>query len=233
MVALANPKQTDRENSQETNAGRGREPVRLAATSRRHWKWGLLAAALVGAGGMAGAWAGLALEDTRPVAVLASDLPAGHVLTAADVRTADVPEAEGLRMLTPQQVHGQVLTRPTLAGSPLVTGSVGDRAVWPDEGQAVAAVPVATVPHGLEAGTAVDVVVSGAAEGTTGASTGFVHRVVSAEDGFGGGQQVVEVVLSREQAAHVSRAAAETPAQIVVVHPRDDARAFAQAGGAR
>ncbi|WP_268643613.1 SAF domain-containing protein [Nocardiopsis sp. EMB25] len=175
------------------------------------------------------------LDDARPVAVLAADLPAGHVLTASDVRSVEVAEADGVRMLSPQEVEGQVLTRPTLAGSLLVDGSVGDRVVWPDLGQAVVAVPVSTVPQGLEAGATVDVVTptggDGDADGPLRAVTGSVHRVVPDEDTLGAGQQVVEVVMSRNQATYVSRAVAQAPAQLLVLNPHDDARAVAVMGG--
>ncbi|OLT26906.1 hypothetical protein BJF83_20055 [Nocardiopsis sp. CNR-923] len=207
----------------------------MAAVSRRRWKWALLAAGLIGAGGMAGAWAGWVLDDARPVAVLAADLPAGHVLTASDVRPVEMGEVEGVRMLSPQQVQGQVLTRPTLAGSPLVAGSVGDRVVWPDLGRAVVAVPVSTVPHGLEAGATVDVVTptggDGDADASLGAVTGSVHRVLPTEDTLGTGERVVEVVMSRDQATYVSRAVADGPAQLLVLNPHEDVRAATVVGG--
>ncbi|MEV2279435.1 SAF domain-containing protein [Nocardiopsis sp. NPDC049922] len=216
--------------------------MRLAAVSRRRWKWALLAAGLIGAGGMAGAWAGWVLDDARPVAVLAADLPAGHLLTASDVRSVEMGEVEGVRLLSPQQVQGQVLTRPTLAGSPLVDGSVGESVVWPELGRAVVAVPVSTVPHGLEAGTTVDVVTPRSAStgtgggedgenGARGAVTGSVHRVLPAEDTLGTGERVVEVVMSRDQATYVSRAVADGPAQLLVLNPHEDVRAVAVAGG--
>ena len=86
MVALANPQKTNQKNKDKTTHGEGREweSVRLVATSRRRWKWALVATVLIAGGGAAGAWAGFAGEDMLPVAVLAADLPAGHVITASD-----------------------------------------------------------------------------------------------------------------------------------------------------
>ncbi|OKI21364.1 hypothetical protein A6A08_21240 [Nocardiopsis sp. TSRI0078] len=221
----------------------------MAATSRRRWRWGLLAGALIVAGGAAGAWAGLASDETRTVAVLNADLPAGHMITAADVTSVDLAEAEGLRLLTPEVAEGMVLTRPVPAGSPLVAGSVSDSALWPEPGQAVVAVPVTTVPADLREGTTVDLVAVAAhgqvpeaeeedAEGSSaqspsGVVTGLVHRVVASdEDGFGDGQQAVEVVLPRDQAAHFSRAAAGEEIQVLVVNPHEDAQAVAESEGA-
>lgn len=236
MVALAKPQQTHQKSS-ESRAGGGSgewESVRLAAASRRRWKWGLLAGALITAGGVAGAWAGLAGEDTRTVAVLTSDLPAGHLITAADVASVDLAEVEGLRLLTPEVAEGMVLTRPVPAGSPLVAGSVSDSALWPEPGQAVVAVPVTTAPADLAEGTTVDLVTLAApgeeaggdgAEDLSGVVTGLVHRVAAAEDGLGGGQQVVEVVLPRDEAAHFSRAAAGQEVQIAVVNPHENTHA--------
>ncbi|MEU1899352.1 SAF domain-containing protein [Nocardiopsis dassonvillei] len=207
--------------------------MRLAAASRRRWKWGLLAGALIAAGGAVGAWAGLAGEETRTVAVLTSDLPAGHLITAADVASVDLAEAEGLRLLTPEVAEGMVLTRPVPAGSPLVAGSVSDSALWPEPGQAVVALPVTTAPADLAEGTTVDLVTLAApgegggddAETRPGAVTGLVHRVTAAEDGLGGGHQVVEVVLPRDEAASFSRAAAGQEVQIAVVNPHENTHA--------
>lgn len=155
MVALANPQKTNQKNKGKTEVPDGSrewESVRLAATSRRRWKWALLATALIAGGGAAGAWAGFAGEDTLPVAVLAADLPAGHVITASDVTSVEAAPAEGLRLLAPDRVEGMVLARPVSEGSPLVAGAVSETAVWPEKGSALVVVPVAVLPQGLEEG---------------------------------------------------------------------------------
>ncbi|WDZ90576.1 SAF domain-containing protein [Nocardiopsis sp. HUAS JQ3] len=221
--------------------------MRLATVSRRRWKWGLLAGVLIASGGMAGAWAGLASQDTRTVAVLVADLPAGHMITSGDVTPVDLEKTEGLRLLTPQVAEGMVLTKPVPAGSPLVAGSVADSALWPEPGQAVLAVPVTTLPRDLTAGTTVDLVPTGATPGEAtgdedteaeeptgepGVVTGLVHRVVSdgAED-LGVGQQVVEMVLPRDQVARFSQAAAGGDVQVVVVNPHEEVRTDAAGEG--
>ncbi|WP_121187989.1 SAF domain-containing protein [Nocardiopsis sp. Huas11] len=220
----------------------------MAATSRRRWKWALLAGALIASGCVAGAWVGLAGEETRTVAVLTADLPAGHVIGTEDVSLVEMAEAEGMRLLSPDTVEGMVLTRPVPAGSPLVAGSVGNSALWPEQGQTVVAVPVGPLPQDLDEGATVDLIVPGpapaqttggdggedeASEGSSGVVTGLVHRVVAHEgEGFGDGQQVLEVVLPRQQAAYLSQAVAGGQAQVAVVNPYDRVQAATEAEGA-
>ncbi|GAA1112452.1 hypothetical protein GCM10009603_35420 [Nocardiopsis exhalans] len=239
MVALANPKQTNQKTKNKTEApdgGREWESVRLAATSRRRWKWALLATALIVGGGAAGAWAGFAGEDTVPVAVLSADLPAGHVISASDVASVEAVPSEGLRLLAPDRVEGMVLARPVSAGSPLVAGSVSETAVWPERGSALVALPVAVLPQGLEAGTTVDLIPTGGGaqevveddentvQGSSGVVTALVHRVVAdGGDGFGPGDQAVEVVVPREDAGRVAGAVAAGEVHIAVVNPHEQA----------
>src|SRR5690606_4278136 len=104
---------------------------------------------------------GFAGQDTVPVAVLAADLPAGHVITASDLTSVEAAPSEGLRLLAPDTVEGMVLARPVSAGSPLVAGAVSETAVWPEQGSALVAVPVTVLPQGLEAGTTVDLIPTG------------------------------------------------------------------------
>lgn len=237
MVALANPQQTNQKTKVKAKApdrGREWESVRLAATSRRRWKWALLATALIVGGGAAGAWAGFAGEETKHVAVLATDLPAGHVISASDLTSVEAVPSEGLRLLEPGTVEGMVLARPVSAGSPLVAGSVSETAVWPEQGAALVAVPVTVLPQGLEAGTTVDLIPAGggaqevaesdevSAQGGSGVVTALVHRVVAdGGDGFGPGAQAVEVVVPREDAGRVAGAVAAGEVQVAVVNPHE------------
>ena len=236
MVALANPQQTNQKTKGKTevpDGGREWESVRLAATSRRRWKWALVATVLIAGGGAAGAWVGLAGEDMLPVAVLAADLPAGHVITASDVISVEAAPSEGLRLLAPDTVEGMVLARPVSAGSPLVAGSVSESALWPEKGSALVTVPVAVLPQGLEAGMAVDLVPAGGvpeaaeddgdtAQDGSGVVTALVHRVVADGDGgFGPGGQAVEVVVPREQTGQIADAVAAGEVQVAVVNPHE------------
>lgn len=230
MVTLAQSKRTDQKTRESDT---GWESVRLAATSRRRWRWGITAAALVAAGAAVAAGAGLAGDDTRTVAVVTADLPAGHVVTAADVGAIDLAHVAGWDLLAPEEVEGAVLARPLGAGSPVLPGAVADTALWPGPGEAVVAVPVTTLPQAVVDGALVEIVTAHrpAAEGEgagepAGTVLGRVHRVRTADDQFGGADTVVEVVLARHQAPDVARAASGNGVQMVVVNtdeaPHDD-----------
>lgn len=246
MVALANPQQTNQKTKDKAKAPEGNrewESVRLAATSRRRWKWALLATALIAGGGAAGAWAGFAGEDTMQAAVLATDLPAGHVISAGDLTSVEAVPSEGLRLLAPDTVEGMVLAHPVSAGSPLVAGSVSDTALWPQEGSALVAVPVAVLPQGLQEGTTVDLISAGGvpeaaedngdtAQDGSGVVTALVHRLVAdSGDGFGPGSQTVEVVVPREEAGRVAGAVAAGEVQVAVVNPHEQAQSEDEEGG--
>ncbi|MFY7064701.1 SAF domain-containing protein [Nocardiopsis changdeensis] len=194
----------------------------MAATSRRRWKWGAAAVLMVASGIGLGAWAGWAGEDTVQVAVAGADLPAGHVLTAQDVTTVETVPAEGLHLLSTEDVTGMVLAQPVSAGTPLVEGALAEEAAWPEPGSSLVAVPVATVPRGLTAGTTVDVIPSVHSD-DSGAQviTGLVHHVASHDDGFGTGGHVVEVLVPRDQAAALSRSLAGEAAHVVLVNRQD------------
>ena len=246
MVALANPNKKDQKTQESSDGVAGEwESVRLAAASRRRWKWGVLAGVLIATGSAAGFLVGVGGEETRPVAVLTADLPAGHVINAQDVSLVNMVEVEGIRLLSPDAVEGMVLTRPVPAGSPLVAGSVGDSALWPEPGQAVVGVPVGPLPRGLEAGSTVDLITAAPGEaagdgggedsgleGSSGVVTAVVHRVMAEEsDGFGSGGQVLEVVLPRHQATYLSWAVADGQAQVAVVNPYDRVQAVEEGAG--
>ncbi|WP_083931809.1 SAF domain-containing protein [Nocardiopsis salina] len=228
MVTLADPakkeekrKRADQVDSDEWGS------VRLAAASRRRWKWGLLAGALITAGAGVGVVASTWGDTTRAVAVLTADLPAGHTVTADDIRTVDLHEPDGFRLVSPDMAEGMVLTRPVPEGSPLVAASVADTALWPEQGQAVVSVPVTNIPSGMEEGTHVDLTPKAASEdqGAQDADTvtGIVHRAdhPGQEDELGVDQSVVEVVLPREQAVWLSGSMTGDEVGLAVVNPWD------------
>ncbi|GHD36575.1 hypothetical protein GCM10007147_44010 [Nocardiopsis kunsanensis] len=228
MVSLADPGQKERDKRTTDRASDHAEwgSVRLAATSRRRWRWGLLAGVLIAAGAGAGAVAGTWADETRTVAVLVDDLPAGHTVTGDDIRAVDLHEPDGFRLVAPQMAEGMVLTRPVPAGSPLVAASVADTAMWPERGQAVVSVPVATMPSGMEEGTTVDLIPTATSEDQgvqdEDTVTGVVHQAEHQEDELGSAEQVVEVVLPRDQAASLSRSMAGEEAGLAVVNPVDE-----------
>lgn len=79
----------------------------------------LVVGVLLVAGSVAlGSWSVRVARQTEPVLVAATDLPAGHVVTAADLRTVEVALGETAeRYLGPAaQLDGAVLARPVSAG---------------------------------------------------------------------------------------------------------------------
>ncbi|WP_307851146.1 SAF domain-containing protein [Nocardiopsis sp. MG754419] len=166
------------------------------------------------------------------MAVLAADLPAGHVISAEDLVSVETTPSEGLRLLGPDTVTGMVLTRPVPAGSPLVASAVSDSALWPERGSALVAVRAAVLPQDVQAGTTVDLIPGGTApeaaeeedteQASPGVVTALVHRVVAdAGDGFGTESQVVEVVVPREAVGRVSDAVSAGEVQVAVVNPHE------------
>lgn len=98
-----------------------------------------------------------------PVLALARDMPAGQVLTSADLRVVQVAAGDLATVAADQEasVLGQPLTVPRPAGSLLSPDDVGSVG-WPPPGRAIAAValPAGAFPPGLTAGAKVAAVVS-------------------------------------------------------------------------
>lgn len=110
-----------------------------------------------------------------PVLALARDMPAGEVITSADLRVVQVAPGDVATVRADQEasVVGQPLTVPRPAGTLLSPDDVGN-VTWPPPGRAIAAValPAGAFPPGLTAGAKVAAVVSpdaaGASRGTAG-----------------------------------------------------------------
>lgn len=98
-----------------------------------------------------------------PVLALARDMPAGEVITSADLRVVQVAAGDVATVSADQEaaVVGQPLTVPRPAGTLLSPDDVGS-VNWPPPGRAIAAValPVGAFPPGLTAGAKVAAVVS-------------------------------------------------------------------------
>ncbi|MGC4885769.1 SAF domain-containing protein [Micromonospora sp. DT227] len=152
------------------------------------------------------------LAVTRPV-------PAGAVISEADVRVVRVANPAGLDLMGADrrgEVVGRTAAVPLAAGSLLTAGQVGPP-VWPAAGQAVIAVAVKAgrAPAGLVAGARVVVLVTPIADaGETGASAPAgqaaqarraVASVVAVDEAEQGGQ-VVTLLLAAQEAEAVSSA---------------------------
>lgn len=153
----------------------------------------------------------LRVDPTVAVLALAGEVPAGHVLTDADlvsVRVAvdaavsTVPESERATVV------GRSVRLPLAARSLLSDGVLGPSG-WPPAGQAVVAVPVKVgrAPAGLAAGAQVLVVVVPSVSNSTGPAAGAVLQaraaVVAVEAPDTTGTTVVSLLIGSADAVRV------------------------------
>lgn len=146
-------------------------------------------------------------------------VPAGRVITDADVAVVRVANPSGLALLAANrraEVVGRTAAVPLAAGSLLTEGQVGP-AAWPPSGQAVIAVPVkpGRAPSGLTAGSRVVVLVvpangAGQENGKNAGARRAVASVVSVSAGTDQvGNQFVTLLLSAEAAETVASASGD------------------------
>lgn len=111
-----------------------RPPAHGGGVKRRPgWLWGGIGAVLASAVGFT--LIATELGGRTDVLVLARDLPAGHVLTAGDLRSVEVAaEAGVVRVADRAQVVGRQARVPLVAGSLLAMGQIGKRADFPPSG---------------------------------------------------------------------------------------------------
>ncbi|WP_170134244.1 SAF domain-containing protein [Murinocardiopsis flavida] len=215
--------------------------MRLAAPSRRRWRWLAAGALLIACGGAAGAWASLHGEQRVPVATAVSDLPAGHVLTAEDVRVVPMAGAESLDLVDARDgAVGKPLAVPLRANTPIAEAALGG-AAFPGEGEAVVAAEVApgVLPGAAVEGASVAAIITDTpteaaspsappdeegAEGEQGTAPppgrsieARVHAIDAAEAGQGRAPVVVEVVVAAEDAEALARAAGAEQLRFAVV----------------
>ncbi|WP_170323816.1 SAF domain-containing protein [Cryptosporangium phraense] len=177
-------------------------------------------------------------QTSGRVAVLAvaTDVPAGRVLTDRDVRTVQVAADATVPLVAAgqrQEIVGRTAAVPLAAGTLLSPQMLGTP-VPPEAGQAVVAVSVdpGRFPPSLTAGSTVTVVATGATGAgapTTGPTTtsqpgepgqrwpGIVLASAPAADGRGGA-----VVTLRMAAADATDVAAAGPVALVERHPGEN-----------
>ncbi|MFL1427524.1 MULTISPECIES: SAF domain-containing protein [unclassified Nocardiopsis] len=195
-------------------------PLRLPGRPRR-WRSLLVVLALMAAGATTGVLALAQVDQRSPVLVAAADLPAGHVLTPADVRVVELAGADGLPTVSdPAQVVGAVLALPVAEGGLLSEEIVGG------DGAQLAANEVAVsaqlgpgrVPSSVRTGSRVVVVITGADEGDI-SYPAVVQSLVAAETGNG---TLVDLVVDASHATILARAAAEEQLALVHTPGRDE-----------
>ncbi|GAA1025633.1 hypothetical protein GCM10009557_00290 [Virgisporangium ochraceum] len=171
----------------------------------------LMGSVLVLVCALAFAVTGLRVDPKAAVLALAGAIPAGHVLTdadltvvrvAADASVSTVPESERA------SVVGRSVRLPLAARSLLSAEALGP-AAWPPAGQSVVAVPVKAgrSPFGLVAGVQVLVVVVPAVSNSTGQAAGPVLQargaVVAVEAPDTTGTTVVSLLMESADAVRV------------------------------
>ncbi|MDG4856761.1 SAF domain-containing protein [Streptomyces sp. T-3] len=106
-----------------------------AARRRPKWVWAGLLVVALSAGGFAVTVS--ALGQREPVLMVVRDVPAGHVFTAADLRSVKIAVDGGIAPIPYEQragVVGRRATVPLLAGALLTRGEVGSKGVYPPKG---------------------------------------------------------------------------------------------------
>ncbi|MDG4803159.1 SAF domain-containing protein [Micromonospora sp. WMMD980] len=155
---------------------------------------------------------------------VARDVPAGQVITDADVRVVRVANPSGLD-LVPAERRGGIVGRsaavPLAAGSLLVSAQVGP-AAWPAAGQAVIAVPVkpGRAPTSLTAGSRVVVLVAPPAGGGQQApqqNNGVRRAVATVVSVAAGADQVGTQLVTVLLAADAAEAVAAAPGDVSLV----------------
>ncbi|WP_435107143.1 SAF domain-containing protein [Nocardiopsis synnemataformans] len=205
MVATAEPR-----------TGEKMAPVRLAGRSGRRWRSVLVAVALMAAGATAVVLALGQVDQRVPVLVAAGDLPAGHQLTAADVRVVEVAGAEGASTVSDvDQAVGATLTVPVVEGAVLPETALGQEGDQLAAGQATVGAQLTSgrIPSSVRAGSQVTVVITD--DGGQASFPALVQTLTPLSE-EPGSDVLVDLVVDSAQAAQLARAAAEE--QITVVH---------------
>lgn len=152
----------------------------VAPRTRRRPGWTIAGVGLVALAMLLGAWVFAARSSTVAVLVAGSDLDAGQVVTAGDLRVVELSGAGGLRAVQPGQqdlLVGRTARGPIPAGTVLNTGLLTERGDAVPAGQIVVGValePGASPSARLSPGDRVEVLAVAATTGTGEASAATV-----------------------------------------------------------
>ncbi|WP_236574544.1 SAF domain-containing protein [Nocardiopsis sp. FR26] len=201
----------------------GAPQVRLTGGGRRRWRWLVLALGLTTAGALSGVLALEQLDERSGVLVADTDLPAGHVVTAEDLRIVEVAVTEGVSAVSADRLEeavGSTLTIPVARGSLLPETVLGAEAAFPEQDRALvgATLGPGRFPASLRPGAAVSVVVTGDEAGGVRAYRALVQSLdtATADDG----SATLELVVDSADAADIASAAAGEQVSVVQVNPR-------------
>ncbi|WP_017569867.1 SAF domain-containing protein [Nocardiopsis halotolerans] len=199
-------------------------PLRLTGGGPRRWRWLALALVLMAVGALGGVTALERLDERQGVLVAAADLPAGHVVSADDLRVARISVSEGVSFVGAERLEdtvGRTLTVPVTEGGVLPEEALGTEAAFPERDSAVVGVALrpGRFPASLSAGASVSVVVTAEEGADTGvqAHRAFVRSVEATADD---GSVALELLVSSTDAADIASAAAAERVSVVRVNPR-------------
>ncbi|MBR8743781.1 SAF domain-containing protein [Nocardiopsis sp. MG754419] len=200
-------------------------PVRLLGSGPRRWRWLVLAVGMMTVGGLGGILAMEQMDERQGVLVADSDLSAGHVVTAQDLRVARIAVADGVSYVAAERLDeavGQTLTLPVTQGGVLPEVALGADAEFPEQDRAVVGVALRAgrFPSSMVSGTAASVVVDPSDGSDSGAQVyrALVRNVTpsTAEDG----SVTLELVVASNDAADIASAASAERISLVQVNPR-------------
>ncbi len=202
--------------------------MRLLGSGPRRWRWLVLALGMMTAGGLSGILALEQMDEREGVLVADSDLSAGHVITAQDLRVARIAMADGVSYVAAENLDeavGQTLTVPVTEGGVLPEVALGTDAEFPEPDRAVVGVSLRAgrFPSSMVSGTAASVVVDPADGSDSGAQVyrALVRNVTPSpsEDG----SVTLELVVASNDAAEIASAASADRVSLVQVNPRGGA----------
>jgi hypothetical protein len=156
------------------------------------------------------------VDQRAPVLVAAGDLPAGHVVTSADVRVVELAGAEDLPTVSDiDQVVGATLTLPVTEGALLSDAVLEADGEQLDPGQATVGVRLTAgrVPSSVRTGSQVTVVITGGESGTS-SFPALVQTLTPLTEEVGG-EVLVDLVVDGPHASQLARAAAEEQVSLV------------------
>jgi hypothetical protein len=176
----------------------------------------LVGAILVIAAALAFYVTSVRVDERTPVITLAAAVPAGHVLTEADLSVARIVPDPAVPVVPAAQrssVIGRTTALPLAKGALLIPDGLGP-AGWPPAGESVIGVPVKAgrAPAGITAGVHVTAVVLPAAS-MTGQPAGEVVQaravVVAADEPDATGAVAVSLLMTRADALRLVAAVGE------------------------
>lgn len=180
-----------------------------------------LGVALVALGGLGGGWLAAQGHDTQPVTVAAAALPAGHTISAADLRTVQVAGDVGFPVTAdPSTLVGKVAST-TVAPGTVMADTMASGVPGPAGGQSIIGVPLKPGQYpaiGVQSGDGVSLVRGSAAQGEPaqkGAPQAWAGIVTNVSEPTDDGVRTVDVALTAAQAP--AAAAATTSGTVVLV----------------